>query len=88
MSKRGLLARGVGFEPSVKPELLSKRIFGFLVSNDVSSLRDVYEALEEEPSRVDECLRRLWKRGFVLRTREPSFELARALVFIKLLKIL
>jgi DNA-binding MarR family transcriptional regulator len=68
------LARGVGFEPSVKPELLSKRIFGFLVSNGVSSLRDVYEALEEEPNRVDECLRRLWKRGLVLRTREPSFE--------------
>ena len=68
------MARGVGFEPSVKPELLSKRIFGFLVSNGVSSLRDVYEALEEEPNRVDECLRRLWKRGLVLRTREPSFE--------------
>jgi hypothetical protein len=64
----------VGFEPSVKPELLSKRIFGFLVSNGFSSLRDVYEALEEEPNRVDECLRRLWKRGLVLRTREPSFE--------------
>jgi hypothetical protein len=64
----------VGFEPSVKPELLSKRVFGFLVSNGVSSLRDVYEGLEEEPNRVDECIRRLWKRGFILRTRESSFE--------------
>jgi DNA-binding MarR family transcriptional regulator len=64
----------VGFERSVKPELLGKKIIGFLVSNGVSSLRDVYEALEEEPNRVDECLRRLWKKGFILRTREPSFE--------------
>jgi DNA-binding MarR family transcriptional regulator len=69
-----LLARGVGFERRVKPELLGKRVYGFLVSNGVSSLRDVYDALEEEPNRVDECLRRLWKKGFVLRTREPSFE--------------
>jgi len=68
------MARGVGFERRVKPVLLGKRIIGFLVSNGVSSLRDVYRALEEEPSRVDECLRRLWKKGFILRTREPSFE--------------
>jgi hypothetical protein len=64
----------VGFEPYVKPELLGERVYDFLVSNGVSSLRDIYEGLEEEPGRVDECLRRLWKRGFVLRTREPSFE--------------
>jgi DNA-binding MarR family transcriptional regulator len=64
----------VGFEPSVKPELLGKRVYNFLVSNGVSSLRDIYEGLEEESGRVDECLRRLWKRGFVLRTREASFE--------------
>jgi DNA-binding MarR family transcriptional regulator len=64
----------VGFEPYVKPELLGKRVMVFLVSKGVSSLRDVYDALEEEPNGVDECLRRLWKKGFVLRTREPSFE--------------
>jgi DNA-binding MarR family transcriptional regulator len=73
-SSCGLLARGVGFEPRVKPELLSKRVMAFLVSKGVSSLRDVYDALEEEPNRVDECLRRLWKRGFILRTRESSFD--------------
>ena len=64
----------MGFERRVKPELLGNRVYGFLVSSGVSSLRDVYEGLEEEPSRVDECLRRLWKRGLILRTREPSFE--------------
>jgi len=37
-------------------------------------LRDVYEALSEEPNGVDECLRRLWKKGIILRTREPIFK--------------
>ena len=64
----------MGFEPRVKPEQLGKRVYGFLVSGGVSCLRDIYRALGEEPNRVDECLRRLWKRGFILRTREPVFE--------------
>jgi DNA-binding MarR family transcriptional regulator len=64
----------VGFEPRVKPEQLSGRVYDFLVSNGVSCLRDIYHALGEEPNRVDECLRRLWKKGFILRTREPVFE--------------
>jgi hypothetical protein len=68
------MAPGVGFEPRVKPVLLGGRVYGFLVSNGVSCLRDVYRALGEEPNRVDECLRRLWKRGLILRTREPVFE--------------
>ena len=64
----------MGFEPRVKPEQLGKRVYGFLVSGGVSCLRDIYRALGEEPNRVDECLRRLWKRGLILRTREPVFE--------------
>jgi len=68
------MARGVGFEPRVKPVLLSRKVYGFLVSNGVSCLRDIYRALGEEPNRVDECLRRLWKRGLILRTKEPVFE--------------
>jgi len=63
----------VGFEPTVKPVLLGKRVYSFLVSSSASCLREVSQALEEEPSRVDECLRRLWKRGLILRTREPVF---------------
>jgi len=49
-------------------------VYNFLVSNGVASLRDVYEALGEKPNRVDDCLRRLWKKDFVLRTRESTFE--------------
>jgi len=68
------MARGAGFEPKVEPELLSVRVYNFLVSNGVVCLRDVYEALGEEPGRVDDCLRRLWKKNLILRTREPTFE--------------
>jgi DNA-binding MarR family transcriptional regulator len=64
----------VGFEPGVKPELLSKRVCDFLVSNGPVSLRVIYQVLDEEPNGVDECLRRLWKKGVILRTREPVFE--------------
>lgn len=64
----------MGFEPRVKPEQLSKRVYSFLFSSGVSCLRDIYRALGEEPNRVDECLRRLWKRGLILRTGEPVFD--------------
>jgi DNA-binding MarR family transcriptional regulator len=69
-----LLASGVGFERRVEPELLSVRVYDFLVSNGSACLRDIYVALNERPSRVDQCLRRLWKRGLILRTRQASFE--------------
>ena len=69
-----LLAPGVGFERSVEPELLSVRVYNFIVSNKSACLRDIYESLNERPGRVDQCLRRLWKRGLILRTREPTFE--------------
>jgi len=68
------MARGAGFEPKVEPASLSIRIYDFLVSNGPASLRDIYEALDESPSSVGCCLRRLWKRDFVLRTRQPAFE--------------
>jgi len=69
-----LLAPGVGFERRVKSDLLSVRVYNFLVSKGSACLRDVYDSLDERPCRVDHCLRRLWKRGLILRTREPSFE--------------
>ena len=53
---------------------LSVRVYSFLVSNGVASLRDIYKTLGEKPSEVDDCLRRLWKKDFILRTREPTFE--------------
>ena len=37
-------------------------------------MRDIYGVLGEEPTGVDECLRRLWKKGVILRTIEPVFE--------------
>jgi len=59
-------------EPEQLP--LSLRVYDFLVSNGPATLRNVYEALGEEPSNVDDCLRRLWKKNKILRTREPTFE--------------
>lgn len=53
---------------------LSVKVYNFLLSNSVACLRDVYEALSEKPCRVDDCLRRLWIKGLILRTREPNFE--------------
>ena len=50
------------------------RVYNFLLSNGVACLRDVYEALNENPHRVDDRLRRLWIKGLILRTREPTFE--------------
>jgi len=49
------------------------RVYEFLALNGPSCLRDIYEALGESPSNVGDCLRRLWKKGLVLRTREPTF---------------
>lgn len=53
---------------------LSARVYNFLLSNGVACLRDVYEALGENPHCVDDRLRRLWIKGLILRTREPTFE--------------
>jgi DNA-binding MarR family transcriptional regulator len=69
-----LLAPGVGFDHRVNSSLLSVRVYNFIVSNGTASLRDIYCGLGENPHRVDQCLKRLWKNGLILRTREPSFE--------------
>ena len=53
---------------------LSARVYKYLSHNGVASLREVYEALDETPSCVDDCLRRLWKKDIILRTKEPTFE--------------
>lgn len=55
-------------------QLLSVRVYDYLCAEGSASLRDVYEALNENPSNVDDCLRRLWKKGRILRTREPTLE--------------
>jgi len=55
------VARGAGFVLHSKPRLVVK-VYDFLSSKGVACLRDVYVALGEEPSRVDNCLRRLRKK--------------------------
>jgi len=50
------------------------RVYEYLRAEGPASLRDVYEALNENASNVDDCLRRLWKKDHILRTREPTFE--------------
>lgn len=68
------LARGVGFEPTVKPNLLARRIYSFLFSHSPACLREIYEALGEDPHNVEQCLRRLWKKELILRTKQAAFE--------------
>ena len=69
------MARGAGFERTVERGKLPLRfrVYEFLALNGPACLRDIYEALGESPSNVGDCLRRLWKKGLVLRTREPTF---------------
>ena len=55
-------------------QALRMKVYNFLLSNGVACLRDVYKALDENPHRVDDRLRRLWIKGLILRTREPTFE--------------
>jgi len=50
------------------------RVYDYLCAEGPASLRDVYEALNENASNVDDCLRRLWKKDRILRTHEPTFE--------------
>jgi DNA-binding MarR family transcriptional regulator len=66
------LAPGGGFDRSFRPPI-SLRIVDFLRSRTSCSLRDLYEALEETPEHVGECLDRLWLRGLILRTKQASY---------------
>jgi len=52
---------------------LSFRVYHFLSSNGPASLRKVADGVDEKPDIVCHCLRRLWKKELILRTREPVF---------------
>ena len=67
------VARGVGFDSAVS-RALSVRVLQFLSSNGAASLREVADGVGERVDLVGHCLRRLWKKEFILRTREPVFE--------------
>ena len=54
-------------------EPLSIRVHDFIENNGRVSLRDVYRGLDEKPERVSDHVRRLWRRGFLLRTRNPVY---------------
>jgi DNA-binding MarR family transcriptional regulator len=52
---------------------LSFRVYNFLSSNGPASLRKVADGVDEKSDLVGHCLRRLWKKELILRTREPVF---------------
>ena len=66
------VARGAGFDLAVD-RALSVRVLQFLISNGSASLREVAEGIDERADLVGHCLRRLWKKELILRTREPVF---------------
>ena len=71
----GRVVRGAGFEPEVQIEVLLRvRVYDFLVSKKQACLREVVEGVGDDPNRVGDCLRHLWKGGFLLRTRKPVYE--------------
>ncbi|MCZ2808222.1 MAG: hypothetical protein O2V44_02590, partial [Candidatus Bathyarchaeota archaeon] len=72
-SLRIWVARGAGFDLAVS-RALSVRVLQFLVSNGSASLREVADGIEERVDLVGHCLRRLWKKELILRTREPVFK--------------
>ena len=58
---------------NVSHEPLVLRVYDFVVSRERVCLRDVYREFGVNPSRVDECLRRLWERDHVRRTKKAFF---------------
>ena len=52
---------------------LSLRVYDFVAEHSRVSLQDVYRGLGENPRRVSDNIRRLWRRGFLLRTRDPEY---------------
>ena len=52
---------------------LRVKVLQFPSSNGACNLRDVCEGLDEKPEVVVHCLRRLWKKELILRTREPVY---------------
>ena len=67
------VARGAGFDLAVSRASLSFRVLQFLSSNGSASLREVADGVRERSDLVGHCLRRLWKKELVFRTREPVF---------------
>jgi len=67
------VARGAGFDSAVS-RALSVKVLQFLNSNGVASLREVADGIGERVDLVGHCLRRLWKKELILRTREPVFK--------------
>jgi len=67
------VARGAGFDSAVR-RALSFRVLQFLSSNGAASLREVADGIGERVGLVGHCLRRLWKKELILRTREPVFK--------------
>jgi len=67
------VARGAGFDSAVS-RALSFRVLQFLSSNGAASLREVADGIGERVGLVGHCLRRLWKKELILRTREPVFK--------------
>ena len=66
------VARGAGFDLAVD-RALSVRVLQFLSSKKAASLREVADGVGERCDLVGHCLRRLWKKEVILRTREPVF---------------
>ena len=63
-----------GFEPTTKPVPLSSRLLKILADGPLS-LRDLTERIGDRGSdRVYASLKRLWKKGLILRTKRPVFE--------------
>ena len=56
------MAWEAGFQSLVEPLPLRVRVYEFLALNGSACLRDISETLGESPSRVDDRLRRLWKK--------------------------
>jgi DNA-binding MarR family transcriptional regulator len=73
LAHSALLARGAGFEHQVELGPKSSRVYDFLVSKGVACLRDVVEGLGESSSVVGDALKRLWRRGLILRSRDTRF---------------
>ena len=66
--------------PRLNPEInqisepISLRVYDFIATRDRVCLRDICDGLNLSSEGVDECLRRLYFRGYILRTQKPIFK--------------
>jgi predicted transcriptional regulator len=63
----------VGFERGIESAPLALRVYNFLCSRKEACLREIAEAVGEDRDHVNNCLQRLWKRVFILRTRDAVY---------------